>query len=74
MSYLVQFLCGIAALVGLSVVDNRAESERVRYISLYAVLGLPLIIISVIGVGRRVLVKLAALEKKLDEASKAKGF
>jgi hypothetical protein len=73
MSYLVQVLCGIAALVGLSVVWSKAESEQVRYAAIYAVLGLPLILICVIGVGRRILEKVAALEKKLDEASKAKG-
>jgi hypothetical protein len=62
----------IAALMGFSTVISKVESEQVRYTSIFIVIGLPLILLSIIGVGRKILEKLEAVEKKLDEEVKPK--
>ena len=72
MSYVVQILCVIAALAGLLIVTTKVESEQVRVAALYVVVGVPAILIYLAWVGRTIVEKVTALEKRLDEGSKTK--
>ncbi|HXX92154.1 MAG TPA: hypothetical protein VEN81_00880 [Planctomycetota bacterium] len=65
MSYAIQIICGIAIIVGASYL-SKIDSEQVRLAAVYALLGVPFIAGYIVGTGRTMLMRLDAIERRLD--------
>jgi hypothetical protein len=73
MSYIVQILCGVAALFGVGIAFTKVESEVVRVASIFVLVGIPAAVIYLAGVERRILAKLDALDRKGGGGSASSG-